>query len=64
MFPVSITLGAAIGYFLDTKLGTLPWLSGIFLLLGIAAAFLNLIRLLNKFDEFGSEDQNSSKPSP
>ena len=63
MFPVSITLGAAIGYYLDTKLGTLPWLSAIFLLFGIAAAFINLFHMLNKFDEL-AEDEPNSDPNP
>ncbi len=63
MFPVSITLGGAIGYYLDTKLGTLPWLSAIFLLFGIAAAFINLFRMLKKFDEL-AEDEPNSDPSP
>jgi F0F1-type ATP synthase assembly protein I len=51
MFPVSITLGGAFGYFLDRKLGTLPWLSAIFLSFGIAAAFINLFRMLAKFEK-------------
>jgi ATP synthase protein I len=51
MFPVSITLGAAFGYFIDRKLGTMPWFSAIFLMLGIAAAFINLFRMLNKFEK-------------
>ena len=61
MFPVSITLGAAFGYFLDRKLGTLPWFSAIFLTFGIAAAFINLFRTLNKFEKLDAEGQ---KPSP
>ena len=63
MFPVSITLGGAIGYYLDTKLGTLPWLFAIFILFGIAAAFINLFRMLNKFDEL-SEDEPNSDTNP
>ncbi len=63
MFPVSITLGGAIGYYLDTRLGTLPWLSAIFLLFGIAAAFINLFRMLKKFDEL-AEDEPNSNPNP
>lgn len=51
MFPVAITVGGAFGYYLDRKLGTLPWLSATFLIFGIAAAFINLIRVLKKFDE-------------
>jgi F0F1-type ATP synthase assembly protein I len=55
-FPVSIVLGGAFGYFLDTKLGTLPWLSAVFLVLGIVAAFVNLFRTLAKFDQLDAED--------
>jgi len=61
MFPVSITMGAAFGYFMDRKLGTLPWFSAIFLVFGIAAAFINLFRTLNKFEKLDAEGQ---KPSP
>jgi ATP synthase protein I len=35
-------VGLAIGYFLDKWLGTRPWLTMIFLLLGIAAGFKNM----------------------
>ena len=50
MFPVSITVSAAAGYYLDHWLGTCPWLSFVFLCLGIAAGFINLFRVLKKFD--------------
>jgi F0F1-type ATP synthase assembly protein I len=60
MFPVSITLAAAFGYFLDRKLHTLPWFSAIFLILGIAAAFINLFRTLNQFEKLDEE----TKPPP
>jgi F0F1-type ATP synthase assembly protein I len=59
MFPVSITLGGAIGYLIDRKLGTLPWFSALFLVLGIAAAFLNLFRTLAKFEKLDSEAESS-----
>ena len=64
MFPVSITLGAAFGYFLDRRLGTLPWFSAIFLVFGIAAAFINLFRTLNKFEKLDAEGQKPSPPAP
>jgi ATP synthase protein I len=67
MFPVSITLGGAIGYFLDRKLGTLPWFSGIFLLFGIVAAFVNLFRTLAKFETLDDAaeqiEKNESGPT-
>ena len=63
MFPVSITLGAAFGYFLDRKLGTLPWFSAIFLMFGIAAAFINLFKTLAKFEKLDAEGQKPSRPA-
>ncbi|MGH9463141.1 MAG: AtpZ/AtpI family protein [Vicinamibacteria bacterium] len=51
MFPVSITMGAAAGYYADRWLDTSPWLSFVGLCFGIAAAFINLVRVLKKFDE-------------
>ena len=39
---LSIALGAFFGHYLDKVFGTGPWLSLIFLGLGIAAAFRNL----------------------
>lgn len=50
MFPVSITVGAAAGYYLDHRLGTFPALSFVFLCFGIAAAFIHLFRVLKKLD--------------
>jgi|GEM_PF-1442381 len=37
-----ITVGTLIGYFLDDWLGTSPWLTGIFMVLGIVAGFKNV----------------------
>jgi ATP synthase protein I len=37
-------IGLALGYGLDWLLGTRPWLTLIFTILGIAAGFLNLLR--------------------
>lgn len=56
MFPASIVIGASIGYFLDRRLGTLPWFSAVFLVFGIAAAFINLFKTLARFDELDAED--------
>ncbi|MCF8061860.1 MAG: AtpZ/AtpI family protein [Deltaproteobacteria bacterium] len=38
----SIGIGAGVGYYLDNRFGTTPWLFFLFLGLGIAAAFRNL----------------------
>lgn len=45
MFPVSIAVGLAIGYFLDKAFGTAPILLIIFTLEGVAAGFWNLIKV-------------------
>jgi F0F1-type ATP synthase assembly protein I len=49
-FPVSISVGAFIGYYLDGKLGTFPWLLIVFLFVGVAAGFLSLFRVVKAFD--------------
>ena len=45
---LAIALGAGIGYFLDKKFGTAPWLLLVFLGFGIAAAFRNLYVMYKK----------------
>ncbi|MFQ3596144.1 MAG: AtpZ/AtpI family protein [Sphingomonadaceae bacterium] len=40
-------VGALIGFLLDRWLGTGPWLFLLFLLLGMAAGFWNLMRVVN-----------------
>jgi ATP synthase protein I len=42
MFPASILVGFAIGYFLDKWLKTEPYLTIIFIIYGILAGFFNL----------------------
>ena len=44
----AIGLGAGMGYWLDKKLGTGPWLFFVFLGLGIVAAFRNLYIMYKK----------------
>ena len=50
---LSIALGALIGYYLDNKFGTEPWLFFIFLCFGIAAAFRNLHIMYKKIQDNG-----------
>ena len=49
-FALCIGVGLALGIFLDRWLGTRPWGTLIFLLLGIAAGFVNLIRVVMRLD--------------
>jgi len=53
MFPTSIAVGLFFGYLLDRWLGTGPWLLMLFALLGIAAGFVNLFKVVSKFDDDG-----------
>ena len=49
LVPTCILVGYTIGYFLDKKFGT-QFLKVVFLLLGIAAGMIELIRELTKGD--------------
>lgn len=44
-------IGIAIGVYLDSKFGTLPWLTLIFLVLGIAAGARNFYRFTKEQQE-------------
>lgn len=50
MFPIAMALGFGCGYGLDKLFGTWPWLTAIFSLFGIIAAFVNLFRLGTRGD--------------
>jgi ATP synthase protein I len=45
---LSIGIGAVVGYYLDSKFGTEPWLFFVFLGFGIVAAFRNLYMMYKK----------------
>jgi ATP synthase protein I len=51
-------IGLAVGYFLDKWLGTSPWLTMIFLLLGIIAGFKNMFQEVQKIQR---DEQRASK---
>ena len=44
-------IGLFFGHWLDTKFGTSPWLTALFLLLGIIAGFRNLFLYAKKSQE-------------
>ena len=48
---LAIVIGLALGYWLDRLLGTSPWLTLIFLVLGIVAGFRNLYVIGKKSQE-------------
>jgi len=51
---VSTALGLALGYWLDSKLGTSPWLAFVLTLLGLSAGLYESIALLIQ----ATRDQN------
>jgi ATP synthase protein I len=64
---LSIFIGAFLGHYLDGKLGTNPWLLLTGLLVGVAAAFNNLIILSRRLERKRKEiygDDGKGKPGP
>jgi len=51
MFPVSIAVGAGMGYMLDKWLNTAPYLLVIFTLYGVAAGFWNLYKVTKRMSD-------------
>lgn len=51
-----VAIGVLIGYLLDRYFATAPWLTLIFLLLGVVAAFRSLFSLMKDIDK--SERRN------
>ncbi len=45
MFPIAIGLGFVWGHYMDKWFGTKPWLTIIFTVFGVIAAFVNLFRI-------------------
>jgi F0F1-type ATP synthase assembly protein I len=57
MFPVCIGIGYGIGYLLDQWTGRKSIFKTIFLLFGIAAAFINLFKVVRKLEREGDGSQ-------
>jgi len=61
VFPVSLAIGYAIGYFLDRFFGT-KYLTIIFLLLGIAAGFVSFFRAVSAASDLDITDPKNKPP--
>jgi F0F1-type ATP synthase assembly protein I len=48
-FVLAVLIGFACGYYLDTWLGTGPWLLFLFTLFGLAAGITNVYRTAGRF---------------
>jgi ATP synthase protein I len=57
---LSISIGALIGYWLDQKFGTEPWLTLFFLICGIVAGFGSLYRVAKKYLKESKNDENQA----
>jgi F0F1-type ATP synthase assembly protein I len=54
MFPLAIGIGFLWGRWLDGIFHTAPWLTGIFAVFGVIAAFINLFRMAKSDDTGGT----------
>ena len=56
----ALVIGFYLGFKLDEHFGTSPWLTVIFLILGIIAGFKNLVTMSRRIEELdGDEDKKS-----
>lgn len=60
--PIATVGGGALGWFLDRRLDTGPWLFLIGLALGIAAGIRNVIRAASAFAEDGRSESPQDPP--
>ncbi|NLI82525.1 MAG: AtpZ/AtpI family protein [Deltaproteobacteria bacterium] len=52
----AVFIGLFIGVWLDSRLGTFPWLALVFLVMGVVAGFLNYYRFIKQ------QQQEDKKP--
>jgi len=57
-------IGLAMGYYLDRRLGTAPWMTLLFLFFGIAAGFRNLFILTRRELERQRREEQAQDPNP
>ena len=55
---VSVAVGGLIGYWLDTKLGTEPWMFIFWLICGLFAGFRSLYRMSKQFLKESKQNEN------
>lgn len=62
--PIAVVGGGAVGFLLDRALGTLPWLSLLFLGFGVAAGIRNVVRAASAAAPGGGRQSDDSPPDP
>jgi ATP synthase protein I len=60
----ALIVGAGVGILLDRWLGTAPWLMVGFFVLGAAAGFLNVMRVMKRMDSAVGYRDRDKKPAP
>jgi len=56
---LAIVVGTLMGVYLDKYFGTKPWLTLIFMILGIIAGFKNVFYFLKKTDIYDKNDKDN-----
>ncbi|MCX8084367.1 MAG: AtpZ/AtpI family protein [Calditerrivibrio sp.] len=56
-FVSAIAIGTLIGYYLDKKFETRPYLTLFFMVMGIAAGFKNMIYFLKRTDVYDDDEK-------
>jgi ATP synthase protein I len=56
---LSVLIGLAIGVWLDSRFDTFPWLTLIFLVMGVIAGFRNYYRFIRQQQKEGQEEKKS-----
>lgn len=58
---VAVIVGLLFGMWLDSKLGTTPWLMLLFLVLGLVAGFRNVLRAVARAEKAAKEEEDEDK---
>ena len=53
---LSVVIGLLVGYWLDQKLGTQPWMMLLWLVLGLVAGFRGVVRAIKRADIAASDE--------
>jgi ATP synthase protein I len=59
---MSVVIGILVGMWLDSRLGTSPWLLLLFLVLGVVAGFRGVLRAVKRVDRAVAEEERRGDP--
>ena len=60
---IAVALGLAIGYWLDQRLGTAPWMLLLWLVIGFAAGFRGVLRAVRAADRAAADKRAGDEAS-